>query len=170
MDEGDVDLQWVVPYTPGSRTAPGAVSLLTIRPYEGTGSFFANTTPSTPIGFAHPGNDQGTPLQFLPIDTPQARVPSQNDKRRRAGSTATEPNDENIPPASSEAGSSKRAKTSGSRQKSRTDSERLQAVFASLQEQGWTLGEFLYRTFHHNERDGSRTQRHAVRSLLGSER
>ena len=119
MDEGEEDLQWVVPYTPEARTAPGAGSLLTIRPYEGMGSFFANTTPSTPVGFVHPGNGWDAPLQFFQVDTPQVLVPSQNGKRRRADSTATQPNDENIPPASSEAGSSKRAKTSGPRKEFR---------------------------------------------------
>ncbi|KAJ7891465.1 hypothetical protein B0H13DRAFT_1625931 [Mycena leptocephala] len=65
----------------------------------------------------------------------------------------------------------KRARTSGTstRRKPRSDSDKITSILASIHDQGWTLGEFLYQIFDHRGRNGSRDQTHAqmVKSFLG---
>jgi hypothetical protein len=80
-------------------------------------------------------------------------------------------NDENTPPTPADSHSSKKAKTSGTstRRKPRSAKEKVKLILESIQDQGWTLGEFLHQIFDHQGRDGSRSQTHAqmVRSFLG---
>ncbi|KAJ7609777.1 hypothetical protein DFH06DRAFT_1346255 [Mycena polygramma] len=158
---------WFVPETPRSNT--GAV--LQLRSYEPTGgsfstaSFSINTPPSTSRDSSFE-NIWGTPVAFL---SPQSGPPpSVNSKRRRA---ATIINDENTPPSPVTGNAPKKPRTSAPRKKSRTASEKIDAVLASIQEQGWTLGEFLYNVFDHQGRDGSRSQKQAqmVSSFLGGQ-
>ncbi|KAJ7736645.1 hypothetical protein B0H16DRAFT_1206577, partial [Mycena metata] len=81
----------------------------------------------------------------------------------------------NAPPTPSTNTGSKRAElgdrpaSSSTRRKPHSDAEKIQAVLASIREQGWTLGEFLYKTFDHQGRDSSRSQPHAqvVKAFLG---
>ncbi|KAJ7785593.1 hypothetical protein B0H14DRAFT_3583865 [Mycena olivaceomarginata] len=153
----------VVPYTPPPRTTPGFGSILTVHSYQSNGHFFVNTTPSTstpPVSSEYCWN---TPIAFAPINTPPSGTP----KRQRSLTI----NDENTPPTPADSHSSKKAKTSGTstRRKPRSAKEKVKLILESIQDQGWTLGEFLHQIFDHQGRDGSRSQTHAqmVRSFLG---
>ncbi|KAJ7354353.1 hypothetical protein DFH08DRAFT_773532 [Mycena albidolilacea] len=163
--------EWTVPHTPQPRSPPGADSPLCLRSYNSNGSFFANTTPSTSAGSFFFENAWSTPLSFAPIDTPESGDSLSGTRKRRHSSTG---NDENIPPTPAEGSTSKKARTSGAsstRRKLRSDSEKLQSILASIRDQKWTLGEFLYKVFNHQGREGSRTQTHAqmVSSFLGGQ-
>ncbi|KAJ6468897.1 hypothetical protein C8R45DRAFT_1078905 [Mycena sanguinolenta] len=148
METGQINLQCTLPHTPNTRTPPGIGSVLNVRSYQSSGIFFTNATPSAPPLPPHFENTWTTPISFAPINTP-----SNTRKRPRALSG----NDENIPPTPADNFSSKKAKTS-KRRTPRSDKEKMDAVLASIHDQGWTLGEFLYRLFDHQGRDGSRTR------------
>lgn len=168
METSESDPQWVVPYTPRSRSPPGVGSLLCLRSYDSNGSIFANTTPSTSTGPFSFENPWSTPLSFTPIATSESGVPVSGTRKRRCPSTG---NDENMPPTPVDGSTPKKAKTSGtsSRRKPRSDSEKIKLILASIRDQKWTLGEFLYKVFDHQGREGSRSQTHAqmVSSFLG---
>ncbi|KAJ6625297.1 hypothetical protein B0H10DRAFT_2161892 [Mycena sp. CBHHK59/15] len=151
MEEDERDWQWIVPYTPNARTPPGAGTALTMRSYTGGNSFSIITTPSTSTEPTSFGNTWTTPISFGPINTPQSGVPLSGTKRRRA-------NDENTPLSPVDGNTAKKAK----------NSDKIGTILACIQEQGWTLGEFLYKIFDHQGRDGSRSQKHAqmVKSFL----
>ncbi|KAJ7321064.1 hypothetical protein DFH08DRAFT_818878 [Mycena albidolilacea] len=163
MEAYEGNPQLVIPYTPPPHTPPGFSSVLTVHSYQSNGHFLTDTTPSTstqPVSSEYCWN---TPITFAPINTPPSGTP----KRQRAMTI----NDENTPPTPADSHSSKKAKTSGTstRRKPRSAKEKVQLILESIQDQGWTLGEFLHQIFDHQGRDGSRSQTHAqmIRSFLG---
>ncbi|KAJ7118583.1 hypothetical protein C8R43DRAFT_901373 [Mycena crocata] len=167
MDPVQNSSQWVVPSTPRNQTGLGSPSTFTFTAYSPGGPLFANTTPSTPAVPSSSTSRLGTPISFTPIRTPHSGTPTISPgKRRRRDS-----NNENNPPTPSGGSTAKRARTGGasSRRKPRSDAEKLQITLAVIQDQGWSLGEFLYKIFEHQGRDGSRSQTHAqmVKAFLG---
>jgi hypothetical protein len=109
-----------------------------------------------------------TPISFTPINTPDFGVPLSGTRKRPRRESST--NDENMP-LTPGGNAPKRARTSGTstRRKPRSDSDKITSILASIHDQGWTLGEFLYQIFDHRGRNGSRDQTHAqmVKSFLG---
>ncbi|KAJ7888701.1 hypothetical protein B0H13DRAFT_2341848 [Mycena leptocephala] len=119
--------QWVVPHTPHARSPPVLGTVLFLRSYEGNGSFFANTTPSTSTAPIHFDNIWSTPLSFAPISTPQSGVSLSGTRKRQHLSTG---NDENMPPTPADGTTSKKAKTSGTstRRKLRSTQDKIKVV------------------------------------------
>ncbi|KAJ6480404.1 hypothetical protein C8R45DRAFT_1155471 [Mycena sanguinolenta] len=141
----------VILNTPRGRTPPGLGPSLSVRSYESNGCSFINTTPMTSTLPPYLGNTWSTPISFAPIDTPCGTR-----KRPRASSG----NDENVPPTPA---SLKKAKISANstRKRPRSSAEKIESILESIRDQGWTLGEFLYRVFDHQGRQGSRSPSHA---------
>ncbi|KAJ7082791.1 hypothetical protein C8R44DRAFT_753663 [Mycena epipterygia] len=107
MDACESDPQWVVPYTPRARSPPGSGTVLCLRSYDSSGSFFANTTPATSTAPMYFENTWSTPLSFAPISTPQSGVSPSGTRKRRHPSTG---NDENMPPTPADGNTSKKSK------------------------------------------------------------
>jgi hypothetical protein len=164
MEEDQTNFKLVVPFTPHARTPPGAGTVFSQRSYAGS-SFFQNNTPLAAMGSTPFMN---TPISFAPINVPDSGVPLPSPRKRARRESTT--NDENMPPTPG-GNAPKRARTSGTstRRKPRSDSDKLKSILASIHDQGWTLGEFLYQIFDHRGRDASRGQTHAqmVKSFLG---
>ncbi|KAJ7921902.1 hypothetical protein B0H13DRAFT_2318024 [Mycena leptocephala] len=150
MEEDQTNFKLVVPYTPHARTPPGAGTILSQRSYAGS-SFFVNNTPLTSMGSIPFIN---TPISFTPINTPDFGVPLSGTRKRPRRESTT--NDENMP-------------LTRAVMHPKEPELRITSILASIHDQGWTLGEFLYQIFDHRGRNSSRDQTHAqmVKSFLG---
>ncbi|KAJ7147592.1 hypothetical protein C8R43DRAFT_889597 [Mycena crocata] len=167
MDPHQIRPRWDAPYTPHNPAGHANPFSFTFNSHSHNSPLFANTTPSTPTAQTGPKNYLGTPISFAAIHTPASGAPpaSPGKKRRRA-------NNENLAPTASTSSTPKRARTTSTpRRKSRSDADKIQAILASIQEQDWTLGEFLHKIFQPQGRDGNRSQKHAqmVSAFLGGQ-
>ncbi|KAJ7717441.1 hypothetical protein B0H16DRAFT_1700968 [Mycena metata] len=156
MDEDDELPRWGPSHTPRAYTTPASSSTSTFRTH-GAGLSFVDTTPTTSRNFT----PLGPAFSFTPVRTAQSGVPLRSPTKRCRGESTSipaTPNHENIPPNS--APPSKKTKTAP-RKKPRTEAEKMQIIFDTIQAQGWSLGEFIFNTFRSTGRDAKRGQTHA---------